>query len=138
MSLTYRGGVKLEGERGTKIGGIKRKGKSGNEFNTTSHYEKATLTWGSVRGIMDGEREVCPMTYRIKFVWDDEAAVWIATSDDVPGLVLEGGSFDALVERVKSAVPELIEMAGRRARGVRNEELGVRSLKWSGGVRAYE
>ncbi len=48
------------------------------------------------------------MDYKIKFTWDDEAAVWIATSDDVPGLVLESGSFDALVERVRHAIPELL------------------------------
>jgi hypothetical protein len=43
-------------------------------------------------------------------LWDPEAAVWIAESDDVPGLVLESGSFDALVERVRFAVPELLEL----------------------------
>lgn len=48
----------------------------------------------------------------IKFTWDPEAAVWIAESDDVPGLVLESGSFDALVERVRIAVPELLELNG--------------------------
>lgn len=54
------------------------------------------------------------MSYRIKFLWDDEAAVWVATSQDVPGLVLESGSFDALLERVRYAVPELIELNGER------------------------
>lgn len=48
----------------------------------------------------------------ITFQWDSEAAVWIATSDDVPGLVLESVSFDALLERVKQAVPELIRLNG--------------------------
>ena len=52
------------------------------------------------------------MSYRINMQWDDEAAVWIATSQDVPGLVLESGSFDALLERVRYAVPELIELNG--------------------------
>ena len=42
--------------------------------------------------------------------WDADAAVWIATSEDVPGLVLESGSFDALLERVRYAVPELVEL----------------------------
>ena len=55
------------------------------------------------------------MSYRIRFFWDDEAAVWVATSEDVPGLVLESGSFDTLVERVRYAVPELIEINGERA-----------------------
>lgn len=59
------------------------------------------------------------MSYRINFQWDDEAAVWIATSRDVPGLVLESGSFDALLERVKYAVPELIELNGDKPEHLR-------------------
>lgn len=50
------------------------------------------------------------MEYVITFTWDDEASVWIATSDDIPGLVLESGSFDALLERTRFAVPELLEL----------------------------
>ena len=48
--------------------------------------------------------------YTIKLEWDSQANVWIATSNDVPGLVLESGSFDALIERVRYAVPELLEL----------------------------
>jgi len=48
----------------------------------------------------------------IKLTWDAEARVWIAESDDVPGLVLESGSFDALIERVRVTVPELLELNG--------------------------
>ena len=44
------------------------------------------------------------------YFWDDEACVWVATSKDVPGLVLEHGSFDALVEKVRIASPELLEL----------------------------
>ena len=50
------------------------------------------------------------MEYLIQIMWDPEAEVWIATSNDVPGLVLECGSYDALIERLKTAVPELIEL----------------------------
>ena len=50
------------------------------------------------------------MEYIIKFTWDNTADVWIATSDDIPGLVLESGSFDALLERTRFAVPELLEL----------------------------
>ena len=52
------------------------------------------------------------MKCRIKLIWDNEACVWVATSPDVPGLILEGGSLDALIERVKVAVPELLELNG--------------------------
>lgn len=50
------------------------------------------------------------MEYVINFTWDDETNVWIATSNDIPGLVLESGSFDALLERTRFAVPELLEL----------------------------
>ncbi len=48
------------------------------------------------------------MEYTINLIWDREAAVWVATSEDVKGLVLESGSLDALIERVKIAIPELL------------------------------
>lgn len=50
------------------------------------------------------------MEYTIDFTWDNEANVWIATSNDIPGLVLESGSFDALIERTRFAVPELLTL----------------------------
>ena len=50
------------------------------------------------------------MEYVITFTWDSESSVWIATSDDIPGLVLESGSFDALLERTRCAVPELLKL----------------------------
>ena len=50
------------------------------------------------------------MEYTINLTWDNEANVWTATSDDIPGLVLESGSFDALLERAKSAIQELLEL----------------------------
>lgn len=49
------------------------------------------------------------MEYIIKINWDSEAGVWIATSDDIRGLVLESGSIDALMERVRYAVPDLLQ-----------------------------
>ena len=54
------------------------------------------------------------MSYRVKMHWDGEADVWVATSEDVPGLVLESGSFDALLERIKYAIPELLELNGQK------------------------
>lgn len=48
--------------------------------------------------------------YVVNLTWDNEADVWVAQSSDIPGLVLESGSFDALLERVRFAVPELLEL----------------------------
>jgi hypothetical protein len=36
--------------------------------------------------------------------------VWVATSDDIAGLVLESGSLDALIERAKVAAVELLRL----------------------------
>ena len=50
------------------------------------------------------------MSYDVNVEWDNEAKVWIATSEDIPGLVLESGYFDALIERVQVAAQELIAL----------------------------
>ena len=57
---------------------------------------------------MEKEENTMKTRFTITFTWDDEASVWIATSDDIPGLVLEHSSFDVLVERVRLAAPELL------------------------------
>lgn len=44
----------------------------------------------------------------INFLWDNEASVWVATSEDVPGLVLESDSLETLKEKIKAAIPELL------------------------------
>ena len=51
--------------------------------------------------------------YTIQLTWDDESSVWIAESDDIPGLILESNSFDMLIERVKIAIPDLLENEGK-------------------------
>ena len=47
--------------------------------------------------------------YTIQLSWDDEAEVWLAINDEIP-LALESDSLDKLIERVKFAAPEIIEM----------------------------
>ena len=50
--------------------------------------------------------------YLIHAEWDDEAGVWVATSDDVPGLATESASLEALAEKLQHLVPELLEANG--------------------------
>lgn len=52
------------------------------------------------------------MEYTVITAWDEEADVWTATSEDIPGLVLESGSLDVLMERIRFAVPELLVLNG--------------------------
>lgn len=47
--------------------------------------------------------------YRIQADWDPEARVWVATSDDVPGLATEAPTVEALAEKLRILVPELLE-----------------------------
>lgn len=41
--------------------------------------------------------------------WDPEAGVWVATSDDVPGLTTEAPTVEALAEKLRIMIPELLE-----------------------------
>jgi predicted RNase H-like HicB family nuclease len=50
--------------------------------------------------------------YTVLLTWDNEAHVWIASNDEIP-IALESGSADALMERVKIAAPELLELNGK-------------------------
>ncbi len=44
--------------------------------------------------------------------WDAEAKVWVATSDDVPGLVTEAETMELLASKLKLMIPELLELNG--------------------------
>lgn len=48
----------------------------------------------------------------IQAIWDSEASVWLATSEDVPGLVVEADSWPAMIEEVKLVLPDLLELSG--------------------------
>jgi predicted RNase H-like HicB family nuclease len=51
--------------------------------------------------------------YFIRAEWDDEARVWVATSDDVPGLATEAETMEGLIEKLKTMVPDLLEANGQ-------------------------
>ena len=48
----------------------------------------------------------------VRAEWDDEAEVWVATSDDVPGLVAEADTAEALLAKLHILIPELLEADG--------------------------
>jgi hypothetical protein len=48
-------------------------------------------------------------TYRVEVNWDPEASVWIATSEDIPGLVTEEEALEALTKKLRIMVPELLQ-----------------------------
>jgi len=46
----------------------------------------------------------------VRATWDAEAAVWVAESDDVPGLATEAASLDALLRKLNVMIPELLQL----------------------------
>lgn len=54
--------------------------------------------------------EQCGDEYNILFQWDAEASVWIATSEDIIGLVLEDENLKSLNFKIQNAVPELLKL----------------------------
>jgi hypothetical protein len=46
--------------------------------------------------------------------WDPEAKVWVAESDDLPGLVVEAASLDELVPELEMLIPALMTENGLR------------------------
>jgi predicted RNase H-like HicB family nuclease len=48
----------------------------------------------------------------VRAEWDPEAGVWVATSDDVPGLATEAETLEALSAKLERMVPELLEANG--------------------------
>ena len=47
--------------------------------------------------------------YHVHADWDAEAGVWVATSEDVPGLATEAPTVEALTEKLRTIIPELLE-----------------------------
>ena len=50
----------------------------------------------------------------IKARWDGEANLWIATSDDVHGLVVESDRWPDMIKEVRLVLPDLLELSGHR------------------------
>jgi predicted RNase H-like HicB family nuclease len=44
--------------------------------------------------------------------WDPDAKVWVADSDDVPGLATEAETVEVLVAKLEVMIPELLEGNG--------------------------
>ena len=66
------------------------------------------------------------MSYMIDVSWDGDAGVWCAVCDEIP-LALESNSFDALIERVKVAAAEILEINGKPANPAR---LCFKTARW--------
>jgi Domain of unknown function (DUF1902) len=48
----------------------------------------------------------------VKAEWDPDVSVWVASSEDVPGLAAEAPTLEALRPKVHAMIADLIEMNG--------------------------
>jgi hypothetical protein len=51
--------------------------------------------------------------FRIQAEWDADAGMWVATSEDVRGLATEAPTVEALLDKLRVIVPELLELNGQ-------------------------
>ena len=49
--------------------------------------------------------------YRVEVNWDTEASVWVATSEDIPGLATEDESLESLTKKLHIMIPELLQFS---------------------------
>jgi hypothetical protein len=52
------------------------------------------------------------MNYEIRIDWDDEAKVWYVAESNVPGLVGEAPTLEAMMALLRARVPEMLEENG--------------------------
>jgi predicted RNase H-like HicB family nuclease len=48
------------------------------------------------------------ITFKVEAFWDSDVEVWVATSNDVPGLVTEASTIEVLTQKLREIIPELI------------------------------
>ncbi|MEH1856053.1 MAG: DUF1902 domain-containing protein [Nostoc sp.] len=49
-------------------------------------------------------------TLKVQAFWDKDAEVWVAISENVPGLVTEASTIESLTEKLRKMIPELLIM----------------------------
>ena len=50
------------------------------------------------------------MHFKVKMIWSIESRCWYTETDNELGITLSSNSFDALIERVRMAAPEMLEL----------------------------
>jgi hypothetical protein len=65
----------------------------------------------------------------VRAEWDEVARVWVATSDDVPGLATEGDNLEGLIEKLKIMIPELLDVNEAKGEGEVSFELLTRRFE---------
>lgn len=49
----------------------------------------------------------------IQVEWNEESAAWLASSDDVPGLIVESASYQELIEIIEDLLPDFVDSSAQ-------------------------
>lgn len=72
--------------------------------------------------------------YEVTARWDGEGGVWVAESEDVPGLVAEAPTPNELMAKLRVLIPELLELNSALPENSANLDFMVRYEHEENGV----
>jgi len=55
------------------------------------------------------------LKYKVNAFWDEKAQVWVAESESVLGLATEAETLEALTQKLRILVPELLQLNRTKA-----------------------
>lgn len=58
------------------------------------------------------EQQMLSKDVNVEAFWDEEARVWVASSNDVPGLITEADTMEHLMQKLRTLIPELLHANG--------------------------
>ena len=61
--------------------------------------------------------------FNVQVTWDSQAKMWVADSDDIPGLAAEAPDDTSLWEKLEGLIPELLTLNNVRLKP--NQVIGV-------------
>jgi predicted RNase H-like HicB family nuclease len=65
--------------------------------------------------------------YQVIVEWDGDARVWVASSDDVPGLATGADTFEELIAKLKIVIPELLVENGLLPAGTESVPFAIKA-----------
>jgi hypothetical protein len=82
-----------------------------NSYSASCHNSRKCLLYLAATPIQKSEL-MRHSSIIVRAAWDGEAGVWVATSSDIDGLVVEAATIEALEPKVLAVLSDLIELNG--------------------------